>query len=169
MRSDQASISYRAMKPGEESIVVDLVLKNFNEFVAPLFSQEGVLEFNKYISIDAFTNRMMAGNIIILAESGERIIGVIEVRENSHIALFFVEKSQQRKGIGKELIRQSINVCKERKPDFGKMTVNSSPNAFTAYQNIGFKKVEDEKVVNGIRFIPMELVLENRGGSDPQT
>jgi GNAT superfamily N-acetyltransferase len=156
-----ASISYREMKSGEEAIVVDLVLKIFDEFVAPQYTQEGVVEFKKFVRIDALADRLRSGNIVLLAELEKRIIGIIEIRENSHIALLFVDKSMQRKGIAKELIRKSINMCKERKPSIEKITVNSSPNAFTGYQNIGFKKVEDEKAVNGIRFIPMELILSN--------
>lgn len=165
MRSNNAPIFYRAMKAGEEAIVVDLVLKIFDEFVAPQYSQEGVAEFKKFVCADVLVDRLRAGNIVLLAELRKRIVGVIEIRENSHIALLFVEKSHQRMGIAKELIRKSIKICKERKSDIQKITVNSSPNAFTAYQNIGFKKIEEEKVVNGIRFIPMELILNNHGRS----
>lgn len=52
---------------------------------------------------------------------------------------------------------------RKRKPDMRKISVNSSPNAVTAYQKIGFKDIEEEKIVNGIRFLPMEL--EIRGAS----
>ena len=86
MRSNKTPISYRAMKPGEEAIVVDLVLKTFDEFVAPQYSQEGVVEFKKYVCADTLAHRLMAGNILLLAEFGKKIIGVIEMRENSHIA-----------------------------------------------------------------------------------
>ena len=147
------------MKPGEESAVVDLVLKVFYEFVAPHYSNEGVEEFRRFVRADALADRLKNGNLVILAKSDRKIIGVIEMRENSHIALLFVKKSFQRKGIAKDLLLRSIGICKKRKPDLQKITVNSSPNAFTVYQKIGFKGVEDEKVINGIRFIPMELIL----------
>jgi GNAT superfamily N-acetyltransferase len=77
--------------------------------------------------------------------------------------LLFVDKSHQRKGIARELLKRSIEICRKRKSDIQRVTVNSSPNAVTAYQKIGFKDIEDEKVVNGIRFIPMELILNNNG------
>jgi len=35
------------------------------------------------------------------------------------------------------------------------------PNAFAAYQKIGFKGIEDEKVKNGIIFIPLKLIIDN--------
>ena len=78
------------------------------------------------------------------------------------------KKSHQRKGIAKELLLRSIEICRKRKPDFSRITVNSSPNAFGAYQKMGFKATGDEKVVNGIRFIPMELQLENNGGGQSE-
>ena len=150
------------MKPGEETAVIDLVLEVFDEFVAPGFADEGVTEFKKYVHADAISERLKDGNIVELAESEGKIIGVIEIREYSHIALLFVDKSHQRKGVAGELLKKSIEICRDRKPDINRITVNSSPNAADAYRRLGFQDIEDEKVVNGIRFIPMELVLNNR-------
>jgi GNAT superfamily N-acetyltransferase len=148
------------MEHGEEAEIVDLVLRVFNEFVAPHYSQEGVAEFKKFVNAEALADRLRAGNIFLLAESGQKIISIMEMRENRHIALLFVEKFHQRKGIAKEIIQRSIGICGQRKADLKKITVNSSPNAFGAYQKIGFQAVEGEKVKNGIRFVPMELMLE---------
>lgn len=147
------------MRHGEETATVDLVLRVFAEFIAPQYSQEGIAEFKKFACANALADRFQAGNLILLAESGRGIIGVIEIREDDHVAMLFVEKSHQRKGIAKELLLRSIEICGKRKPDINRITVNSSPNAFGAYQKMGFKGSRDEKVVNGIRFIPMELSL----------
>lgn len=150
---------YRPMRPGEEAVVVDLVLNVFSEFVAPRYSEEGVTEFKKFVTADALAKRVRAGDIVLLALSGRRIIGMIEVSENHHIALLFVQKSHQRRGIGGKLIRMSTEMCLQRQPDIRSITVNSSPNAFAAYQQLGFEAEENEKVVNGIRFIPLALAL----------
>ena len=37
------------------------------------------------------------------------------------------------------------------------MTVNSSPYAVGIYRKLGFKAVDDEQSVNGLRFTPMTL------------
>jgi GNAT superfamily N-acetyltransferase len=165
MISSRMPITYRIMKHGEEAAIVDLVLRVFAEFIAPQYSQEGIAEFKKFACTDALADRFLAGNAILLAESKQSIIGVIEIRENDHVALLFVERSHQRKGIAKELLLRSIEVCRERNTDINRISVNSSPNAFGAYQKMGFTGDRDEKVVNGIRFIPMVLALENNGGS----
>ena len=142
-------------------------MRVFIEFVAPRYSQEGVAEFKKFVSVNALADRFVAGDLFLLAESGQRIIGVIEMRKDSHIALLFVEKSFQRRGIARELLRKSIEICGKRNPDIQRITVNSSPNAFAAYERIGFEGIEEEQLKNGIRFIPMELVLDNNGSSHP--
>jgi GNAT superfamily N-acetyltransferase len=155
-------VSYRLMKPGEEAGIVDLVLKVFTQFVAPEYSPEGIAEFMKFARNEDLRNRIRAGDLVLLAESGQNVIGAIEIRENSHIALLFVENSCQRKGIGKELIRRSIEISRTRKPDISRFTVNSSPNAVKAYKKMGFKSLGGERVVNDIRFIPMELSINKK-------
>ena len=99
------------MKPGEEAGVIDLVTKVFNESVAPLYSQAGAAEFLKYAQIDELTERIRTGNFVLLAKSGNDILGVIEVRENNHVAMLFVAKSHQKKGIGKELLKRAIEIA----------------------------------------------------------
>lgn len=159
MKIENTKLSFREMKQGEETDVVDLVLNVFTEFVAPHFSTEGVLEFKKFVNEPAIHERLQSGNPIIVAILKNDIIGVIEMRDHSHIALFFVEKAYQKKGVAKKLLCEAIKICRERNPDIQKITVNSSPNAYAAYQNFGFKGEDVVKTVNGIRFIPMEFEL----------
>ncbi len=60
------------MKAGEETGIVDLVLKVFTEFVAAEHTLEGVKEFMKYVRNDDLRNRIRAGNLVLLAESGTK-------------------------------------------------------------------------------------------------
>lgn len=162
-------MAFRPMKPGEEPLVVDLVLRVFTEFVAPQYSREGIAEFEKFVCINALAERSQAGNPVLLATSGQTIHGVIEMRENSHIALLFVEKSRQRNGIARELVRKAIEICRERNPDIRRITVNSSPNACEAYKKFGFRSIGEETVQNGIRYIPMELSFDPDSGNQTGT
>ena len=92
-----------------------------------------------------------------MAASGRTIIGVIVIRADSHIALLFVDKPYQRKGIARELVIRGIDACRRRTPNLKKITVNASPNAVAAYERIGFQCLDEEKTINGIRFVPMEF------------
>ena len=160
MSLNKISISYRPMQTGEETGVIQLILNIFTAFVAPAYSKEGIEEFKKFVCPDAFSDRSTLGSIVLLATCEKRIVGVLEMVEDSHIALLFVETAFQRKGIAGELVRRAIWIGKKRNPGIRKITVNSSPNAVAAYQRIGFKRVGNEQVVNGIRFTPLEWGLD---------
>ena len=91
----------------------------------------------------------------LIAESDEEIIGVIEMRGFSHVALFCVADRFQRKGVGKALFRQAVEICSQDDVTLSQITVNASPNSVDAYGALGFKPVDQERCVNGIRFVPM--------------
>ncbi len=154
------SVNYRLMKAGEEGQVIDLVTRVFHQFVAPLFNDEGVTEFIKYTTPHALAERIIDDHFVLIAESKGNIIGIIEIRKNCHIALFFVRQEHQRKGIGKDLLSRAVRACIAARPDLAELTVNASPNAVAAYQSLGFIQRDEEKTVNGIRFVPMSLEID---------
>lgn len=155
-------ITYRGMNIKESVIVVNLVRRVFNEFIAPQYSPEGIAEFEKFISVQAFANRMQAGNFVLVAEREKQIIGIIEMRDGNHVALLFVDNTYQRQGIAKGLLEWAIRTCETRNPEIRYITVNASPNAYSAYRRMGFTPIGEEKTVNGIRFVPMALLIDRK-------
>ncbi len=150
-------IEYNRMKKGDEKRVFTFIEVVFNQFVAPEYSQEGIDEFMKYIQPGALEEHLASNHFGILASAGSQIIGVIMVRDNCHIALFFVAFRHQKKGIGKELLNRALQVCKKEKGKRLKITVNSSPNSIKAYESLNFEQTKSEQCINGIRFIPMVM------------
>jgi GNAT superfamily N-acetyltransferase len=71
--------------------------------------------------------------------------------------MLFVRPSHQRSGIGRGLLEAAITLAGD--PDCG-LTVNSSPNAVSAYQHMGFQVTDSEQCVHGIRFVPMHRATE---------
>jgi predicted GNAT family N-acyltransferase len=162
--TDQTVI-YRAMKAGEERDVCRLVARVFADFVAVLYSPQGVREFLAYAAdFDQLRERLQANHFVLVAETQGRIVGAIEVRNCDHISLFFVDGELQRKGIGNGLWRRALVSCLANRPDVVKITVHSSPNAVEAYQKLGFQAEGPEQTENGIRFIPMAFAVQNSGG-----
>jgi ribosomal protein S18 acetylase RimI-like enzyme len=158
-------ITYRAMRAGEEQQVCDLVVRVFHDFVAPLYSPEGVHEFLTYAADPGqLHERLQSNRFVLVAESQDQIVGAIEVRNHDHISLFFVDGQSQRKGIGWELWRRALGSCLVNRPDLTRITVHSSPNAVEAYQKLGFQPEGPEQTVNGIRFVPMALPVRHNGG-----
>lgn len=149
----------RYMETGEEEKVSALIKNVFAEYIAPDYPIEGQIEFSKYIVPEAIRERVGEQHFILVAEYDHTIIGVIEVRDYYHVSLFFVDSHFMGKGIGKELYRQSLEICKRMKSEITKIEVNSSPYAVPIYEKLGFKSIGKAQTKNGIIFVPMEHLL----------
>ena len=116
------------------------------------YSEQGIETFCNFINnkemtksfkvYGAFENNILKG--IIATDSQKR-----------HICLFFVDKSSQGKGIGKELINIVVN-----NNENSYITVNSSRYGVPIYEKLGFVKMEEEKERDGLKFTPMKLILK---------
>lgn len=143
------NISIRELMPEDEEKALDLVWRVFQEYEAPDYTKEGVEEFYKSIHDESYLSMLRMYGAFIR----DKMIGVIATRsEGTHIALFFVEGEYHRQGIGKQLFQMVRTNC-----PLDRMTVNSSPYAVPVYHKLGFRDVDTEKVVCGLRFTPMEL------------
>lgn len=132
----------------------ELVNKVFDEFEAPEYPQEGVRSFKNSLKDKNYLSQLK----IYAAYDGERVIGVIATRNNAtHIALFFVDKEFQGRGIGRKLFELALA---DNCMDF--MTVNSSPYAVKIYRNLGFTPIAEEKTDGGIRYTPMVLKIREK-------
>lgn len=145
----------REVKEGEEARVCALVERVFNEFEAPGYSDEGIKEFFDYANPNEMQVRLEAGCILLLAEEGQIIIGMIEFRTKDHISLLFVDANHHGCGIGRALFERAVSLARIKTPNLQYITVNSSPYAKDIYERLGFIATDSEQVVNGIRFIPM--------------
>ena len=106
---------------------LNLVWNVFLEYEATDYSEEGVKEFKKSIEdpdwIDA---REFYGAF----DENNKIIGVIATKDNTHIALFFVDGKFHRQGIGRELFNKVVtcSVNEGIKYNTNFYTVNISDN-----------------------------------------
>ena len=135
----------------KDAAALSLVWNVFLEFEAPEYSEDGVKEFYKSIHEEAYLQQLCMYGAFL----DGKLAGVIATRnEKSHIALFFVDGKYHRQGIGRKLFEAAKSNCNS-----DKMTVNSSPYAVPVYVKLGFCRTDEEQVVNGIKFTPMELCL----------
>lgn len=151
------STIYRLMEPGEEKDICALVERVFIRFIAPYYSEEGVNEFLTYVQPHLLAARYLTNHFVVVSYHSNKLIGMIEARDSGHISLLFVDEAFQRKGIGKELVRRSLEICRRDRPELRTVTVHSSPNAVSAYERFGFEPEGPERIENGIRFVPMVL------------
>jgi GNAT superfamily N-acetyltransferase len=150
-------VSIRDIRQGEEIRVSEFINGIFTQFVAPQFDKAGQTEFRSYIRASSIIERKRSSDYFLLvAETRDKVpelAGIIEVR-GDHISLFFTAAAFQKKGVGKALLLEAIE--RSKKHGAIQLTVNSSPNAVRAYERLGFGKLDEEQIKNGMKFFPMK-------------
>ena len=147
------------MEEDEAEEVCRFVNAVFDRSVAPLYTVKGRRKFMDYAEPKAMAARVRSDHFVLLAEEGGRIAGMIEMRDHRHVSLFFVEPHRQGLGLGGELLRRALEICRSADPGVREVTVNSSPNAIAVYERMGFKATGREQTISGVRSTPMRLKL----------
>ena len=154
-------LEYREIKQKELPETLDLVRKVFDEFEAPYYSEEGVTSFHKFIDINNMSEQYSNGSLYFYGcFVNDIIVGMIAIKDFVHISLLFVDKHYHRQSVARKLFDDVVKICTKKNPSLKAITVNSSPYAVEVYHKFGFSDVSSEQVVDGIKFIPMELKKE---------
>lgn len=140
---------------------LELVKKVFMEFEAPDYNKEGIKSFFKFANYENISKKQDEDLKIYVAKNSKKIIGMIAFSRYTHITLLFVDRNYQRKGIATKLIKKAKEICKRNNKELEYITVNSSPYAKEFYHKLGFKDTGTESEVDGIKFIPMKMQIQN--------
>ncbi len=154
-----SEVEYREMKAGEACEVSDLVQSQFRKYIAHTYKPQGVEKFLMFTTPDSLLERKMAGQLILVGEYGGSMVGVITIRDGSHISLMFVHDTFHRQGIGTELVRRATEKIRTVHPGVCRITVNSSPYGVPFYGLLGFRATGPEMFKNGMLITPMALDL----------
>ena len=161
------SLVYRMLRDVEVEEASERARRVFDEFVAAEQSAEGCEEAHRYASAAAFRERHGAGAVSLAAERQGRIVGVLHLRNGSHISMLFVQGRGQRQGIGSGLMSAAEHYAVSRQPPAEALTVASTPNAVDAYRRFGFAIVGGEQVEGfGSSQWSARLALHNNPASD---
>lgn len=157
IQMDDIQISIREARLDELPAVCTMIGDCFQRFIAPDYVEEGVQECLNFMSPIALEKRLTGGNLVLIASSGDDIVGTLEIRSHEHISLFFVKPEYHRRGIGRKLLRTAIQKCLEANPGLSAIEVHSSPYAIAIYKQLGFTAAGPEATDKGIRFTPMRM------------
>ena len=152
-------IIYRKATIDDWDAAMSLAWKTFLRFEAPEYTQEGVENFQNFISDDTLRKMFVNDSYqMYVAMDGERLVGMITLRDMYHISLLFVDEEYHKQGIGSKLIMCMGQYVKSY---VGRsiMTVNAAPYAEGFYHRIGFIYRGLRTVRDGITYTPMELLL----------
>ena len=155
------AITYRVMTPSEAEAASALAIASFDEFIGPDYTPHGIEEFRKYAQADAIRERIAGDHFVIVGDTGHTLAGMIEIRQNNHVALLFVRTQFHRQGIARELLNNALAEARVAQPDLERVTVNSSRHGVPAYEKLGFRQTGPQRSVNGIAFVPMAMRLES--------
>jgi GNAT superfamily N-acetyltransferase len=150
----------RSLEPGEEAQACALVRRVWEDCIAHEFSPEGAREFFAFAGPEALRGRSGPGQVVLVAEWRGALAGMIEIRGLDHIALLFVE--QRGLGLARALFQRALELCRQRRPELRRMTVNASLYAVEAYARLGFAATGTAREMHGIPFVPMVLELESQ-------
>ena len=89
----------RRLYPEEIQAALDLSWEVFLQFEAPEYSREGIWKFRRSLDDKERTRKLQFYG----AFEGDKLIGMICMREPQHIGGFFVKADYHRKGIGRDL------------------------------------------------------------------
>lgn len=135
-----------------------LVKEVFDKFMAADYTAEGIKNFYEFISPASLRERLSSGNLFFIAEKDGIPAGIIELRDNSHIALFYVKESLHGKGIGRKLFEHALQ-SPLFNPRDRMISVNSSAYAEPVYVKFGFVRNVPPMMKDGMAFISMQLKL----------
>jgi GNAT superfamily N-acetyltransferase len=150
-------IRYRVLKKTETEEASIFVRGVFQMFNAPSLKPAGREEFKKYTTPEQFHARL-CDNYTYVAINKGKIVGLINARDVNHISLLFVTLHMQKQGLARQLLE--FVVKRARKKGCSEILVNSSLYAVAAYEHLGFKKVSEKIVENGIAFVKMIMEIE---------
>lgn len=152
-------IKYCPIMDGDEFAVAELIYRTFRNEIAPSVSREGVSNFYEYVQPDSILDRLASNYSMTIAVLIDKVLGVIEIRDCSHISMLFVDDACRERGIARELVLTTVNLCRNAKPSLQAITANSLPGSVPFYEKLGFNKTGAEQEKYGICIIPMSLEI----------
>jgi GNAT superfamily N-acetyltransferase len=153
-------VDCRVMTGDEAGLVLALVLSVFDPYVRPDLTAEGIATVRR--SARSSVLERQAGHETTVAEEDGIVVGMIDVKECSHIALFLVDAGRSRLGIGRGLLEDAIVRFRRRRPDLEAISVNSSLWAVPVYGRLGLVSADSQREIDGVRLTPMIRHLRGR-------
>jgi ribosomal protein S18 acetylase RimI-like enzyme len=134
--------------------ISQLVTESAEQFFAHDFTPEGLAKFKADFSAAKVREKLNSAEFAYyVAEIDGEIIAVCSIRNGSHLYNLFTRADYHCQGVARALWQQ---VAHELKRDgVSKVTVNASNYAVPAYEKLGFVRVGEMKVFEGIPFNPM--------------
>jgi len=152
----ELSIVVRDATTEDAGRISELLTALAEEFIVGEFSDEGRRHLLGHFSAKEMAERLASANYQFqVAEIDGALVGVVAVRERTHLQYLFVSKTCQRTGVARRLWEQARRQADNAS---GRFTVNASSYAVPAYRRLGFRPIGAVQETSGVRFQPMVWV-----------
>lgn len=148
----------RRAKESDVNAISELIIRVSQQFVLKDYSEEGQRNYLRSVDPVSILNYLRGDFDYYVAEEENEIIGVMAIRELSHLYHLFVAGSHHGKGIARSLWEYVLSACLEA-GNSGVFTVNSSAFAVPAYLKMGFVIMGEPIEKSGVISTPMEYRL----------
>ncbi|MCL1951764.1 MAG: GNAT family N-acetyltransferase [Oscillospiraceae bacterium] len=158
-RAQPMHITIRPARPDDVRPALDLALRVFMEYQAPLYGSAQTENFRKLcIENEALTEAYVTqAYAMFVALDGARAVGMIGEERNEEIILVFVDPAYHRRGVATKLMDAMTDTMAKR--GASRVALNSSPFGKPFYLRYGFRPTGEEQDHDGHIFTPMEYVL----------
>jgi len=152
-----AEIEIRAMRTGDVAAASALLARSFHGSLASAWPSAAVQEFERYIGADSLELRLKSHHQHWVATAGNGIVGVLELRGERQITLFFVDRSSRGLGIGRKML-DSAEHHVHRSADGHRraLAVHACGPVVPLYVRLGFRPTGERKRGNGLVFVALE-------------
>jgi GNAT superfamily N-acetyltransferase len=147
-----SSVVIRAATHEDAAAISGLILPLAEKFIAREYSAIGARNLLDSMTFEQIARRIAEGYRYHVAEETGAMIGVIGIRDQSHVFHLFVAEDCHSKGIGRRLwetAREATRAGTER------FTVNSSRFAIPFYRRLGFVENGPPQTLNEVLCFPM--------------
>src|SRR5215213_6741280 len=149
-------ILIRVAEVGEAERIAALVNSLSAKFILCDFTPEGRERFLAEHGADMVAERIRKHFLYCVAECEGELVGVLSMRDKTHLHHLFVTETFQRQGLGRRLWEIAMTKCLQA-GNPGLFTVNSSRFAVPVYERFGFRAAGSEQNAGGVLFLPMRL------------
>ena len=148
----------RATVAGDAENISKLICGLSEKYITGTLSLEGKRALLGSMSPAAIQKHLQSGYRYHVFETDGQLVGVVGVRDNSHLYHLFVADGYQRQGVASRLWKAAMGACVEQASP-RVFTVNSSMNALGVYEKFGFVAMSERVEKNGVVFVPMKLTV----------
>jgi len=139
--NNRSVITIREIKESEWEEAVDLCFTVFLSSVEPFVKKGGTAGFKNFLQDPSLKKLFIEGRYKVYgAFDRGYMVGVLALRNISHISLLFIESDYQKHGIATLLLKEIVSKIQRQYGEL-EFTVNASPVAIRFYEKIGFKKI----------------------------